>query len=278
MAIRFLKKAKQTASSGEGDIRAKVEALLAEIAAGGEDCATRLCRELDGWQGDIVDSGAAWSEAERHVPNQLKDDIQLAHSHVRRFAEAQRAAIRDVELEIMPGLIAGHRNLPLETAGCYVPGGSYTHIASAIISVTTARVGGVRTIVACSPPRSAGGIHPAQLYALKVSGADRVLNLGGLQAIAAMAFGLFGAPKADILCGPGNQFVAEAKRLLYGHVAIDMFAGPTESLVIADASADSEIVAADLVGQAEHGYNSPVWLIAMDENLARSVIIRVVGH
>jgi sulfopropanediol 3-dehydrogenase len=272
MAIRYLKTAAETAHSGEADIRTKVAEMLADIEAGGEAHATRLCRDLDGWQGDIVVSAAAWADAERHVPDQLKEDIQLAHEHVRRFAEAQRAAIHDVEVEIMPGLVAGHRNIPLETAGCYVPGGRYAHIASAIMSVTTARAAGVKTVVACSPPKTAGGIHPAQLYALKVCGADLVLNLGGVQGIAAMAFGLYGAPGADILCGPGNQFVAEAKRLLYGRVAIDMFAGPTESAIIADDSADPEIVAWDLVGQAEHGYNSPVWLISLDEALAQRVM------
>jgi sulfopropanediol 3-dehydrogenase len=158
-----------------------------------------------------------------------------------------------------------------------VPGGRYAHIASAVMSVTTARVAGVRNIIACSPPRGAGGIHPAQLYALKVCGADKVLNLGGVQGVAAMAFGLFGCPRADILCGPGNQFVAEAKRILFGRVAIDMFAGPTESAVIADGTADPEIVAWDLVGQAEHGYNSPVWLIALDAALAAKVIELVPG-
>lgn len=275
MSIVYLKKAAQAASTGESDVRAKVEALLAEIEAGGEDTVKRLCRELDGWTGEIVVSRAAWDDAERHVSAQLKEDIQLAHRHVQKFAEAQRKAISDVEIEMMPGLTVGHRNLPLETAGCYVPGGRYAHIASAVMSVTTARAAGVPTVIACSPPRSSGGIHPAQLYALKVCGADRVLNLGGVQGIAAMAFGLFGCPKADILCGPGNQYVAEAKRLLYGRVAIDMFAGPTETLVIADATADPDIVAADLVGQAEHGYNSPVWLIALDERLAQEVIARV---
>ena len=277
MAVTYLKRAARTASSGEGDVRAKVEALLAEIETGGEEAATRLCRELDGWTGEIVVSEEAWEDAGRRIPRQLRDDIHLAHEHVRRFAEAQRAAIRDVEMEIMPGLVAGHRNIPLETAGCYVPGGRYAHIASAIMSVTTARAAGVRNVIACSPPRSGSGIHPAQLYALKVCGADKVLNLGGVQGIAAMAFGLFGCPKADILCGPGNQFVAEAKRLLYGRVAIDMFAGPTESLVIADATADPDIVAADLVGQAEHGYNSPVWLIALNQRLAEQVMERVPG-
>ena len=277
MTITYLKKAVHTASTGDSDVRSKVEALLAEIEEGGEEVAIRLCRELDGWQGDIIVSQAVLDEAERHISRQLKEDIQLAHRHVLRFAQAQRAAIHDVEIEMMPGLTVGHRNLPLETAGCYVPGGRYAHIASAIMTVTTARAAGVGTVIACAPPRSDGGIHPAQLYALKICGADRVLNLGGVQAIGAMAFGLFGCPRADILCGPGNQFVAEAKRLLYGRVAIDMFAGPTETLLIADRTADPDIVAADLVGQAEHGYNSPVWLIALDEHLARNVMDRIPG-
>ncbi len=277
MSIRFLKKATRTAASGEADVRARVEGMLAEIESGGDAAARRLAQELDGWTGDIVVSDAAWAEAERRVPQQIRADIRFAHDQVRRFAEAQRAAILDTEVELMPGLVAGHRNIPLDTAGCYVPGGRYAHIASAIMSVTTARVAGVRNIIACSPPRAGVGIHPAQLYALRVCGADTVLNLGGVQGVAAMAFGLFGCPKADILCGPGNQFVAEAKRILYGRVAIDMFAGPTESLVIADATADPEIVAWDLVGQAEHGWNSPVWLIALDETLAAKVIDLVPG-
>ena len=277
MAVTYLKKAVHTAATGDSDVRAKVETMLADIEAGGEDVATRLCRELDGWQGEIVVSQAALDDAERHLSRQLKEDIELAHHHVLRFAEAQRAAIHDVEIEMMPGLTVGHRNLPLETAGCYVPGGRYAHIASAIMTVTTAKAAGVGTVIACAPPRRDGGIHPAQLHALKICGVDRVLNLGGVQAIGAMAFGLFGCPKADILCGPGNQFVAEAKRLLYGRVAIDMFAGPTETLVIADATADPDIVAADLVGQAEHGYNSPVWLIALDEGIAKAVLERVPG-
>jgi len=276
--VNFLKKATRTAASGESDVRARVESMLAEIEAGGDDAARRYARELDGWAGEVIVSDEAWVEAERRVPQQIRDDIRFAHDQVRRFAEAQRAAILDTEVELMPGLVAGHRNIPLETAGCYVPGGRYAHIASAVMSVTTARVAGVRNIIACSPPRAAGGgIHPAQLYALKVCGADTVLNLGGVQGIAAMAFGLFGCPKADILCGPGNQFVAEAKRILYGRVAIDMFAGPTESAVIADGTADPEIVAWDLVGQAEHGWNSPVWLISLDTALAEKVIALVPG-
>ena len=159
----------------------------------------------------------------------------------------------------------------MRAAGCYAPGGRYSHVASAVMTVTTARVAGVGHVTACSPPRAGIGINPAVLYTLDVCGADTILNLGGVQGIAATAFGLFGVPKAAILVGPGNQFVAEAKRILYGRVGIDMFAGPTESMVIADASADPEIVAADLVGQAEHGYNSPVWLISLDRTLAEKV-------
>ena len=155
----------------------------------------------------------------------------------------------------------------MAAAGCYVPGGRYSHVASAIMSVTTAKVAGVEQVIACSPPKPGEGINPAILFTLDLCGADRVLALGGVQGIAAMAFGLFGGPAADILVGPGNQFVAEAKRILYGRVGIDMFAGPSEVMVIADETADPEIVAWDLVGQAEHGYNSPAWLIALDERL-----------
>jgi sulfopropanediol 3-dehydrogenase len=272
MTIAFLKKAAKTAASGEADIRARVEQLLSEIESGKEERVRTLARELDKWTGDIVVSEEAFTVADKAVPLKIKDDIRFAHDNIRRFAEAQRAAIHDAQIEVSPGVIAGHRNIPLETAGCYVPGGRYAHIASAIMSVTTAKVAGVSNIIACSPPRSELGPHPAALFALKLCGADRVLNLGGVQAIASMAFGLFGNPPADILVGPGNQYVAEAKRILYGRVAIDMFAGPTESMVIADQTADPEIVAWDLVGQAEHGYNSPVWLLSMDRSLAEQVI------
>jgi sulfopropanediol 3-dehydrogenase len=272
MPITFLKKAAKTAATGESDIRARVERLLSEIESGGEDRVRALARELDNWTGDIIVSEEALAAADKAVPEKIKDDIRFAHDNIRRFAEAQRAAIHDTQIEVSPGVMAGHRNIPLETAGCYVPGGRYAHIASAIMSVTTAKVAGVSNIIACSPPRSELGPHPAALFALKLCGADRVLNLGGVQAIASMAFGLFGNPPADILVGPGNQYVAEAKRILYGRVAIDMFAGPTESMVIADRTADPEIVAWDLVGQAEHGYNSPVWLLSMDRALAEKVI------
>ena len=273
MSVIYLKKAEKSPATDENTTQAAVQDMLKALAADGEDKAREYAAEFDQWEGDMVLSDRDWNQASERVPAQLKDDIQFAHDNVRRFAQAQRDAIQDTHIEVSPGVIAGHRNIPLQTAGCYVPGGRYAHIASAIMSVTTAKVAGVKNIIACSVPRAEfDGIHPAVLYALKICGANAVLNLGGVQGIAALAYGMFGNPPADILVGPGNQYVAEAKRILYGKVAIDMFAGPTESMVIADGSADPEIVAWDLVGQAEHGYNSPVWLISLDRALAEKVL------
>jgi sulfopropanediol 3-dehydrogenase len=275
MSVIYLKTATRTAESGQTDVRASVEAMLAELATGGDAAATRLARELDKWDGDIIVSAEARARAATLVPEKLRADIRFAHRNIARFAEAQRGTISDCEVEILPGLMAGQRQIPVSSAGCYVPGGRYSHIASAIMTITTAKVAGVPHIAACSPPRPGVGIPPAILYAMDLCGADVILNLGGVQGVAAMANGLFGLPKADILVGPGNQYVAEAKRILYGQVGIDMFAGPTDSMVIADGSADPELVAADLVGQAEHGYNSPVWLVTTDRALAERVMALV---
>jgi sulfopropanediol 3-dehydrogenase len=272
MAITYLKKADKTSATGEQDVRDIVMNMLGELEQGGDERAARYARELDKWNGDIVITDETRERARKMVSQKLQDDIRFAHDNVRRFAEAQRASILDTQTEVLPGLIAGHRNIPLQTAGCYVPGGRYAHIASAIMTATTAKAAGVDNVIACSPPRGETGAHPAVIFALDVCGADTILNLGGVQGIGALAFGLFTGKPADILVGPGNQFVAEAKRLLYGRVAIDMFAGPTESAVIADATADPEIVATDLVGQAEHGYNSPVWLISTDRAVAEQVL------
>ena len=272
MTVRYLKKAEKTAASGEEDVRATVQAILDEIEAGGDAKARDYAEKFDKWDGDIVVSAEERSAAAEKVPQRLKDDIRFAHDQVRRFAEAQRTAIQDAQVELRPGLTAGHRNIPMSAAGCYVPGGRYSHVASAIMSVTTAKVAGVEQISACSPPKPGEGVNPAILYTLDLCGADRVLALGGVQGIAALAFGLFGGKPADILVGPGNQYVAEAKRILYGRVGIDMFAGPSEVMVIADETADPEIVAWDLVGQAEHGYNSPAWLLALDQGLAEKVL------
>ncbi len=275
MTVTYLKQSTRSAEADQTDVRAAVEAMLAELARDGEAAATRMARELDHWQGDIIVSSETRAKAAALVPAKLRGDIQFAHRNIRRFAEAQRATIMDCNIEILPGLLAGQKQIPVSSAGCYVPGGRYSHIASAIMTITTAKVAGVPHIVACSPPRPGIGIPPAILYAMDLCGADVILNLGGVQGVAAMANGLFGLPKADILVGPGNQYVAEAKRILYGQVGIDMFAGPTDSMVIADRTADPDLVAADLIGQAEHGYNSPVWLVTTDRTLADRVMTLV---
>lgn len=275
MARRWLKRADPRAGADAPDTRAATEALLEEIRQGGEDRVRDLARRFDGWTGEIIVPRDRIDAAIARVPEKLRADIRFAHANIRRFAQAQAATIQDCEVEIIPGLIAGQRQIPVSAAGCYVPGGRYAHIASAIMTVTTAKVAGVPHITAASPPHPGTGIPDAILYAMDLCGADCILNLGGVQAVAAMAQGLFGLPRADILVGPGNQYVAEAKRILYGAVGIDMFAGPTDLMVIADASADAELVANDMVGQAEHGWNSPVWLVTTDPALAAAVMARV---
>ena len=211
------------------------------------------------------------------VSDQLKDDIKFAYDRVTKFAEAQKASIQEFETELSPGLWAGQKLIPIETAGCYVPGGRYAHVASAIMSIATAKVAGVEHVVACSAP-NANGPNPAIIYAMNMCGADTILSLGGVQGIAAMAFGLFTGKPARILVGPGNRFVAEAKRTLYGRVGIDMFAGPTEIAIIADDTADADIVAEDLVSQAEHGPDSPAWLFTTSRTLADDVMGRMQDH
>ncbi len=271
----YLKKAVRSAEADQQDVRAIVTKMLAEIESGGEAVAQKYARELDKWDGAILVSPEQRKAAAALVPEQLKADILFAHNNVRRFAEAQRATVTDCTIEILPGLMAGQKQIPVSAAGCYVPGGRYSHVASAIMTITTAKVAGVPHIAACSPPRPGIGIPPAILYAMDLCGADVILSMGGVQGVAAMANGLFGLQKADILVGPGNQFVAEAKRMLFGRVGIDMFAGPTDSMVIADGTADVDMVASDLVGQAEHGYNSPVWLVTSDRTLAEAVMALV---
>ena len=278
MPREYLKKAPKTAAADAGDVCATVQTILDEIEAGGEAAARRYAEKFDRYPGNLVLTADEIAAAAAQVPQRLKDDIRFAHDNVHRFAEAQMRTLIDVETEIVPGLIAGQKSIPVRAAGCYVPGGRYSHVASAVMTVTTAKVAGCEHIAVCSPPRPETGVHPAIVYTAHLCGAHSILALGGVQGVAAMAFGLFGEPAADILVGPGNQFVAEAKRILFGRVGIDMFAGPTDSLILADAGADAEIVAADLVGQAEHGYNSPVWLVTDHRPLAEQVLERVPQH
>ena len=273
--MEYLKRAEKTPATGEDDTREVVMRMLGEIESGGESRVREIAEELDGWTGDIIVSHEQIEAASASLSQRTKDDIQFSYDQVRRFAEAQMASTQEFQTELHPGVIAGQRLIPVNTAGCYIPGGRYAHIASAVMSVTTAKVAGVPNVVACSPPHRGGGVHPAILYTANMAGADTILALGGVQGIASMAFGLFGNPPADMLVGPGNRFVAEAKRILFGRVGIDMFAGPTEIAIIADDSADPEIVASDLVGQAEHGPDSPAWLVTTSRALAKKVMERV---
>ena len=277
MALEYLKKAALTSATDVADVSHTVKEILDAIEAGGDAAAKEYAAKFDQYEGSIVLSAEEIEAACALVPEKLKQDIQFAHDNVKRFAEAQKTTLKDIEVEIVPGLIAGQKSIPCRAAGCYIPGGRYSHIASAIMTVTTAKVAGVTNIVACSPPRPGVGVAPAIIYAAHIAGATTILAMGGVQAVASMAFGLFGLPKADILVGPGNQFVAEAKRILFGRVGIDMFAGPTDSLILADKNADPMIAAVDLVSQAEHGYNSPVWLVTDDRALAEKVMELVPG-
>ena len=275
MTVEYLKKAPLHSRSDAGETRDIVGKILDEIEAGGDEKALEYAAKFDNYQGAILLSAEAIKTASALVPDKMKRDIEFAHANVKRFAEAQKSTVADFETEVVPGLIAGQKAIPVNAAGCYIPGGRYSHIASAIMTVTTAKVAGCKNIIACSPPRPDIGVAPAIIYAAHISGADKILAMGGVQGVAAMTFGLFGLPKANILVGPGNQFVAEAKRMLFGRIGIDMIAGPTDSLILADAHADADIVAADLVGQAEHGYNSPVWLVTDDRALAEKVMLLV---
>lgn len=268
----YLKKALRTPASDEGKTQAAVAAMLAELEARGEDAVREYALRFDNWTGGFVVTADDIAAASRALPETVKEDIDFSHRQVRAFAEAQRDSMREVTVELHPGVTAGQRLVPVDVAGCYVPGGRFAHVASAVMSVTTAKAAGVPSVIACSPSHKGQGIHPAILYALAACGADTILTLGGVQAIAALAFGFFTGRPADIIVGPGNKYVAEAKRLLYGRVGIDVFAGPSEILVIADETADPMIVAADLVGQAEHGVESPAILVTTSRALGTKVM------
>jgi sulfopropanediol 3-dehydrogenase len=272
MTTTYLKKAGKTPETESGNAQAVASEMLREIASRGEQAVREYALQLDKWSGDIVVSRDEIERRAREVPETVKADIAFAAGQVRRFAMAQRSSIEEFSVEVHPGLVAGQRLVPVNVAGCYVPTGRYAHIASAYMSIATAKAAGVPMVVACSTPYKGEGIHPYVLYAMNIAGADMVMTLGGVQAIAAMAYGLFGSRPADIIVGPGNKYVAEAKRLLFGKVGIDVFAGPSEVAVIADDSADPMIVASDLVGQAEHGHESPAWLFTDSRDLAEKVM------
>ena len=272
MSRRYLKKAQLTPKSNASEVHETVKNILTDIEAGGDEKAKEYASKFDQYQGNIILTDEEIEAASELVPGKLKKDIEFAHDNVRRFAEKQKETLKNTEIEIHPGFVTGQKVIPVDAAGCYVPGGRYSHIASAIMTVTTAKVAGCKFITACSPPKPNIGVAPAIVYAAHICGANKIMAMGGVQGVASMTYGLFGLPQANILVGPGNQFVAEAKRILFGRVGIDMIAGPTDSLILADETADPFIVATDLVSQAEHGYNSPVWLVTDNEALASKVM------
>ncbi|SDA24108.1 sulfopropanediol 3-dehydrogenase [Methylobacterium sp. UNC378MF] len=275
MTIDYAKRATKTPETETDAARQVVTEMLAAIEARGEEAVRDYARSLDRWTGEIVVTPEEIARRTKDIPERVKADIAFAAGQVRRFAEAQRDSVQDFSVELVPGLVTGQKLVPCNVAGCYVPTGRYAHIASAYMSVATAKAAGVPTVVACSTPFRGEGIHPYVLYAMQVAGADVIMTLGGVQAIAAMAFGLFTGKPADIIVGPGNKFVAEAKRMLFGRVGIDVFAGPSEVGIIADETADPALVASDLVGQAEHGHESPAWLFTTSRALADDVIARM---
>ena len=274
----WLKRGRETAATHkkDGEVRSTVERALADIADGGDVAVREMSNRFDGW--DREDYRLSPSEIQACVDSltdQERDDIEFAQTQVRNFAQVQRGALRDVEIETLPGVVLGHRNIPVNSAGCYVPGGKYPLLASAHMSVITAKVAGVARVVTCAPPFE-GKPARAIVAAQALAGADEIYALGGIQAIGAMAIGTQSIRPVDMLVGPGNAFVAEAKRQLFGRVGIDLFAGPTETLVIADeVGADAELCATDLLGQAEHGPDSPAVLLTTSRRLATETMAEI---
>jgi sulfopropanediol 3-dehydrogenase len=275
--IRHLKCGPSAAAHAEADakVRSTVESILKDIEAQGDAAVRRYSRQFDQWDpADFTLQQADIEAAVAKLSPREAEDIRFAQAQVRGFAQIQRASMQDVEVETLPGVVLGHKHIPVNAVGCYVPGGKYPLIASAHMSVLTAKVAGVPRVVATAPPYQ-GAPHPAIVAAMHWAGADQILVLGGVQAVAAMALGTESVAAVDMLVGPGNMFVAEAKRQLYGRVGIDLFAGPTETLVIADDSVDAEMCAVDLLGQAEHGPTSPAVLLTDSEALAHATMAEV---
>ena len=269
--MKHFKKPTVNAEEIDKKISATVQEMLDHIRANKETAVFEYAKKLDGYNKDtFIISKERRAQLIAQVSEQDKKDIQFIYKQVTRFAQLQKDSMTEFKATTEEGVTLGQKIIPVNCAGCYVPGGRYAHIASAIMSVGTAKVAGVKQIVAASPPHN-GSIHPSIVYAMDLCGADIILEMGGVQAVASMAFGLFGNRPADIIVGPGNGYVAEAKRLLFGECGIDVFAGPTESAIIADETADPMTIAIDLASQAEHGTNSPVWLFTTSQTIADKV-------
>jgi len=256
-------------------VRSVVEGILADIEKSGDKAVRSLSKKFDKWDPkDFKLSKSQIEDCVKSLPKQVIDDIKFAQTQIRNFAQIQRDSLRDVEVETMPGVVLGHKNIPINSVGCYVPGGKYPMVASAHMSIVTAKVAGVKRIIACAPPYK-GSPHPAIVSAMHLAGATEIYALGGVQAIGAMALGTEAIKPVDMIAGPGNAFVAEAKRQLSGRVGIDLFAGPTETLIIADDAVDGEICATDILGQAEHGPNSPAILLTTSRRLAEDTVKQI---
>src|ERR1700730_8990061 len=271
--IRHLKRGQSAEAKAENSaqVRSTVEAILSEIAARGEAAVREYSEKFDKWSPPSFKlSESEIAECLCALPQGVIDDIKFAQTQIRNFAQAQRAALRDLEVQTLPGVVLGHKNIPVNSVGCYVPGGRYPMVASAHMSVVTAKAAGVKRVIATAPPFG-GAPHPAIVTAMHMGGADEIYAFGGVQAVAAMALGTEHLAAVDMIVGPGNAFVAEAKRQLFGRVGIDLLAGPTETLVIADDSCDAQMAAVDLLGQAEHGPGSPAVLLTNSARLAQEV-------
>lgn len=269
----YLKKAIKTPETDEGETREIVERILKDVRENGEVAYRRhYGAKFKNWSGKLLLTQEEIEERGATIPDQLKKDLKFAYEQVYGFAVKQRESMKDFETEIYPGVTLGQRLIPCNCAGCYIPGGRFAHAASAIMSIATAKAAGVPFVVAVSPSHDGQTVHPAILFAASLCKPDVFMMMGGANAIAAMAYGHFTGKPADVIVGPGNRFVAEAKRILFGQIGIDVFAGPTESLILADKTADPFIVATDLVSQAEHGYDSPVWLVTDSKSLGEAVL------
>ncbi len=272
----YLKQSSQREGFDRRAVEATVAEMLEAIRADGDDAIRRYARDLDKWASpDFRMSEDRIRQVERTLPETFKDDIRYALKQVQDFARAQRETLQDLTIELRPGAVMGHKHIPMKVAGCYTPGGKYPLVAGSIMSAGVAAVAGVPRIVGCAPPRDSDGVYPQTLFAFHAAGAHEIYAIGGVQALAAMAFGLVGMPAADLIIGPGNPYVAEAKRQLFGTCGIDQLAGPTETLIIADDSVPASLVATDLLGQAEHGPDSPCWLVTTSRRLAEATLIEV---
>ncbi len=270
---KYLKKAAPKARQATSGVEDTVRRMLADIAENRDDAVRRYAATLDKWEKKGFEvTKDDFRAAAAQLPESFKEDFDFAYKMVTEFARRQLDSMSEFESEIEPGILLGQKLIPVTSAGCYIPGGKYPLISAAIMSIATARVAGVDKIVACAPPRDRDGMFGPQVYALHKAGADEVFTLGGVQALGAMAYGCLGMPAVDIITGPGNAFVAEAKRQLFGQVGIDLLAGPTEIMIIADETADPDLVATDLLGQAEHGPDSPAWLITTSEAFGNAVV------